>query len=198
MTAKPRARASASKTTSAKSRAESAEPSAAPKADPPRTNAKASKTAATAKASAPVAPKPASSPKKPASSPKKPASSPKKPASAKAKPRAAVRAPDRAAQQPATAAAATNEPVPTQPAIVAPSGPAAIEPSLKVRKRGLGELSKHAFAPVSAPLMLATRPRVQVAAPALVRPSAALDGDAISYLRAELTSLLAVLEEPSA
>ena len=67
----------------------------------------------------------------------------------------------------------------------------------KVRKRGLGELSKHAFAPVSAPLTLATRPRVQVAAPVLVRPSAALDGDAISYLRAELTSLLAVLEEPS-
>ncbi|MFO0621121.1 MAG: hypothetical protein U0745_06980 [Polyangia bacterium] len=79
---------------------------------------------------------------------------------------------------------------PTQVASVAESAP-------KVRKRGLGELSRHAFAPVSAPLTLPTRPRVQATAPVQARPSAALDADVISYLRAELTSLLAVLEEPS-
>ena len=70
------------------------------------------------------------------------------------------------------------------------------EVQTKARKRGLGALSKHALSPVNAPLTLVTRPRPSQ--PTLLpsgRPSTALPDEAVNYLRAELTSLLAALEE---
>ena len=207
MTAKPRARASAQKTPSAKSRAASPRKSAAPVATPSpeaisATSQSAPVVASTVTPSPKASKKPASASKKPASASKKPASASKKPASAskKASSPQPVDTPIQPAlreEQPAPSVARSVSPpadvpvaTPTQVASVAESAP-------KVRKRGLGELSRHAFAPVSAPLTLPTRPRVQATAPVQARPSAALDADVISYLRAELTSLLAVLEEPS-
>ena len=200
MTAKPRARASAQKTPSAKSRAASPRKSAAPVATPSPEAISATSQSAPVVAST-VTPSPKAS-KKPASASKKPASASKKPTSAsqKASSPQPVDTPIQPAlreEQPAPSVARSVSPpadvpvaTPTQVASVAESAP-------KVRKRGLGELSRHAFAPVSAPLTLPTRPRVQATAPVQARPSAALDADVISYLRAELTSLLAVLEEPS-
>lgn len=214
MTAKPRARASAQKTPSAKSRAASPRKSAAPVATPSpeaisATSQSAPVVASTVTPSPKASKKPASASKKPASASKKPASASKKPASASKKPTSASKKasspqpvdtpiqPALREEQPAPSVARSVSPpadvpvaTPTQVASVAESAP-------KVRKRGLGELSRHAFAPVSAPLTLPTRPRVQATAPVQARPSAALDADVISYLRAELTSLLAVLEEPS-
>lgn len=214
MTAKPRARASAQKTPSAKSRAASPRKSAAPVATPSpeaisTTSQSAPVVASTVTPSPKASKKPASASKKPASASKKPASASKKPASASKKPTSASKKasspqpvdtpiqPALREEQPAPLVARSVSPpadvpvaTPTQVASVAESAP-------KVRKRGLGELSRHAFAPVSAPLTLPTRPRVQATAPVQARPSAALDADVISYLRAELTSLLAVLEEPS-
>lgn len=200
MTAKPRARASAQKTPSAKSRAASPRKSAAPVATPSPEAISATSQSAPVVAST-VTPSPKAS-KKPASASKKPTSASKKPTSAskKASSPQPVDTPIQPAlreEQPAPSVARSVSPpadvpvaTPTQVASVAESAP-------KVRKRGLGELSRHAFAPVSAPLTLPTRPRVQATAPVQARPSAALDADVISYLRAELTSLLAVLEEPS-
>ena len=200
MTAKPRARASAQKTPSAKSRAASPRKSAAPVATPSPEAISATSQSAPVVAST-VTPSPKAS-KKPASAPQKPTSASKKPTSAskKASSPQPVDTPIQPAlreEQPAPSVARSVSPpadvpvaTPTQVASVAESAP-------KVRKRGLGELSRHAFAPVSAPLTLPTRPRVQATAPVQARPSAALDADVISYLRAELTSLLAVLEEPS-
>ncbi len=207
MTAKPRARASAQKTPSAKSRAASPRKSAAPVATPSpeaisTTSQSAPVVASTVTPSPKASKKPASASKKPASASKKPASASQKPTSAskKASSPQPVDTPIQPAlreEQPAPSVARSVLPpadvpvaTPTQVASVAESAP-------KVRKRGLGELSRHAFAPVSAPLTLPTRPRVQATAPVQARPSAALDADVISYLRAELTSLLAVLEEPS-
>lgn len=193
MTAKPRARASAQKTPSAKSRAASPRKSAAPVATPSPEAISATSQSAPVVAST-VTPSPKAS-KRPAAASKKPAS-----ASQKASSPQPVDTPIQPAlreEQPAPSVARSVSPpadvpvaTPTQVASVAESAP-------KVRKRGLGELSRHAFAPVSAPLTLPTRPRVQATAPVQARPSAALDADVISYLRAELTSLLAVLEEPS-
>ena len=207
MTAKPRARASAQKTPSAKSRAASPRKSAAPVATPSpeaisATSQSAPVVASTVTPSPKASKRPAAASKKPASASKKPASASKKPTSAsqKASSPQPVDTPIQPAlreKQPAPSVARSVSPpadvpvaTPTQVASVAESAP-------KVRKRGLGELSRHAFAPVSAPLTLPTRPRVQATAPVQARPSAALDADVISYLRAELTSLLAVLEEPS-
>ena len=193
MTAKPRARASAQKTPSAKSRAASPRKSAAPVATPSpeaisATSQSAPVVASTVTPSPKASKKPASASKKPTSASKKasspqPVDTPIQPALREKQPAPSVA---RSVSPPADVPVAT----PTQVASVAESAP-------KVRKRGLGELSRHAFAPVSAPLTLPTRPRVQATAPVQARPSAALDADVISYLRAELTSLLAVLEEPS-
>lgn len=193
MTAKPRARASAQKTPSAKSRAASPRKSAAPVATPSPEAISATSQSAPVVAST-VTPSPKAS-KKPTSAAKKPTSASKKASSPQ--PVDTPIQPALREKQPAPSVARSVSPpvdvpvaTPTQVASVAESAP-------KVRKRGLGELSRHAFAPVSAPLTLPTRPRVQATAPVQARPSAALDADVISYLRAELTSLLAVLEEPS-
>ena len=193
MTAKPRARASAQKTPSAKSRAASPRKSAAPVATPSpvaisATSQRAPVVASTVTPSPKASKRPAAASKKPASASQKasspqPVDTPIQPALREEQPAPSVA---RSVSPPADVPVAT----PTQVASVAESAP-------KVRKRGLGELSRHAFAPVSAPLTLPTRPRVQATAPVQARPSAALDADVISYLRAELTSLLAVLEEPS-
>ncbi len=91
-----------------------------------------------------------------------------------------------------------NSEAPPQPNPAAPVARSEVptESAAKARKRGLGALSKHALLPVAAPLTLVTRPRPsqQPVAPSN-RPSTALPDEALNYLRAELTSLLAVLED---
>ncbi len=90
-----------------------------------------------------------------------------------------------------------NSKAPPHPTPAAPltRSEAPTESVAKARKRGLGALSKHALLPVNAPLTLVTRPRPpqQTLVPS-IRPSSELPEEALNYLRAELTSLLAILE----
>lgn len=185
MTSTPRARASAKKPT-------------------PTTPRAASKRKAVAKTKA--ARKPAAKPATPSATKPDSKSAVQSAAKPAAKPAATpATAPEPAPALPTAKPKAAPEPSPilptAKPASVPEPAPAlapVAEPIAKARKRGLGALSKHALSPVNATLNLVTRPLPQQPLPvSSSRPATALSDDAVHYLRAELTSLLAVLEEPA-
>ncbi len=144
-----------------------------------------------------MSPKPRAraSAKKP--TPAKPRAASKRKAIAKAKPPGSLQ-PALPEPESISAASVVNSEAQPQPTPTAPVAKSEVptESAAKARKRGLGALSKHALLPVAAPLTLVTRPRPsqQPVAPSS-RPSPALPEEALNYLRAELTSLLAVLED---